>query len=58
MPLYAYNIFTTICLYLAILCLNTYKNIPIKVILASLLLLITKALLSLSAPLSNLARGF
>ncbi|SCO38322.1 uncharacterized protein FFMR_05038 [Fusarium fujikuroi] len=31
MPLYAYNIFTITCLYLAILYLDTYKDIPIKV---------------------------
>ncbi|SCO29262.1 uncharacterized protein FFMR_01323 [Fusarium fujikuroi] len=55
MPLYTYNISTITCLYLAILCLNTYKNIPIK---ASLLLPIIKAPLSLSIPLSNLAKGF
>ncbi|VTT84479.1 unnamed protein product [Fusarium fujikuroi] len=30
MPLYAYNIFTITCLYLAILYLNTYKDISIK----------------------------
>ncbi|SCO02598.1 uncharacterized protein FFE2_10085 [Fusarium fujikuroi] len=30
MPLYAYNIFTITCLYLVILYLNTYKDIPIK----------------------------
>ncbi|SCN91988.1 uncharacterized protein FFC1_06629 [Fusarium fujikuroi] len=30
MPLYAYNIFIITCLYLAILYLNTYKDVPIK----------------------------
>ncbi|SCO20262.1 uncharacterized protein FFB20_15912 [Fusarium fujikuroi] len=30
MPLYICNISAITCLYLAILCLNTYKNIPIK----------------------------
>ncbi|SCO19226.1 uncharacterized protein FFE2_14226 [Fusarium fujikuroi] len=30
MPLYARNISAVTYLYLAILCLNTYKNIPIK----------------------------
>ncbi|SCN65706.1 uncharacterized protein FFE2_00032 [Fusarium fujikuroi] len=30
MPLYAYNIFIITCLYLAIFCLDTYKDIPIK----------------------------
>ncbi|VTT68529.1 unnamed protein product [Fusarium fujikuroi] len=30
MPLYTYNISTVTCLYLAILCLNTYKDISIK----------------------------
>ncbi|SCO27931.1 uncharacterized protein FFNC_00031 [Fusarium fujikuroi] len=58
MPLYIYNIFAVTCFYLAILYLNTYKDISIKVILASLLLPIIKALLILFTPLSNLARGF
>ncbi|SCO41394.1 uncharacterized protein FFNC_07908 [Fusarium fujikuroi] len=58
MPLYAYNISTVTCLYLAILCLNIYKDISIKVILARLFLPVIKALLSLLIPLSNLARGF
>ncbi|SCO27067.1 uncharacterized protein FFM5_15336 [Fusarium fujikuroi] len=30
MPLYAYNISAVTCLYLAILYLNTYKDVPIK----------------------------
>ncbi|VTT74577.1 unnamed protein product [Fusarium fujikuroi] len=30
MPLYAYNISAITCLYLAILCLNTCKDVPIK----------------------------
>ncbi|SCN90161.1 uncharacterized protein FFC1_05945 [Fusarium fujikuroi] len=58
MPLYTYNIFTATCLYLAILCLNIYKDISIKVILARLFLPVIKALLSLPIPLSNLAKGF
>ncbi|SCV53051.1 uncharacterized protein FFFS_10632 [Fusarium fujikuroi] len=31
MPLYTCNVFAVTCLYLAIFCLNTYKDIPIKV---------------------------
>ncbi|SCN65712.1 uncharacterized protein FFE2_00034 [Fusarium fujikuroi] len=58
MPLYIYNISAVTCFYLAIFYLNTYKDISIKVILASLLLPIIKALLSLFIPLSNLATGF
>ncbi|VTT63791.1 unnamed protein product [Fusarium fujikuroi] len=30
MPLYIYNIFAITCLYLAILCLDICKDIPIK----------------------------
>ncbi|SCN72337.1 uncharacterized protein FFE2_02527 [Fusarium fujikuroi] len=30
MPLYAYNISATTCLYSAILYLNTYKDVPVK----------------------------
>ncbi|SCO00535.1 uncharacterized protein FFE2_09511 [Fusarium fujikuroi] len=55
MPLYAYNIFTIIYLYLVIFYLNIYKDISIK---ARLFLPIIKALLSLSIPLSNLVKGF
>ncbi|SCV37304.1 uncharacterized protein FFFS_05592 [Fusarium fujikuroi] len=30
MPLYACNISATTCLYSAILCLNTYKDVPVE----------------------------